>query len=159
MKNYIKLLDEAKNIQDLFRVVKDMGREYFGDDHAGLMLGISDLGSYGKNFIGAFYSLNSNMIIVNDRPIKALNGTELLKPYLFHILLHEYIHSLGHLDEAETRQLAYIVSEKFFGKEHLATKMAEDIGRFVPELEYSEPEDISIDYVESVDKENMGYIG
>ena len=159
MKNYKSMLNKAKSIQDMFEIVKSIGKEYFGDDQSGLLVGLSDLGSYGKNFVGAFYNMNANMIVINERPIKALNGTMHLKPYLFHIILHEYIHSLGHLDEAETRALALKVSIKYFGPNHLATQMAYDIGKFVPDLSYDEPENIDIKYLTGIDRKNTNYIG
>jgi hypothetical protein len=40
---------------------------------------------------------------------------------VFSILLHEYIHSLGYLNENETRQLVFSVSRVIFGPDNIVT--------------------------------------
>src|SRR3989344_9135574 len=104
-----KKITGAKSISDIFEIVKSSVFEYLGAEQAGLMVGVSDLGSFNNGFIGAFYSLDANMIIINKRPLARLLQTNpsIYKHYLFHVILHEYIHSVGSLDELQTRQLVY----------------------------------------------------
>ena len=47
------------------------------------------------------------------------------KEFIFLILLHEYLHSLGHTDEAEVRLFSHKIVMKAFGVEHPLTQMAE----------------------------------
>jgi predicted Zn-dependent protease with MMP-like domain len=163
---YEKNIEKAKNIADIFEIVKDIVLEYLGLDQAGLMVGISDLGAFERGFIGAFYSLNSNMIIINKRPLARILQTDpsLYKYYLFHVILHEYIHSIGSYDEAMTRQLVYEISGHYFGQNHIVTQLASNIERFMPNLAYpvngfQPPQDINIEFVKGIDRKNIGYIG
>ncbi len=102
------------------------------------MLGLQELGSTMNGFIGAYYQIASNIIVVNSTPIRRIIETNphLLNPYGFHVLLHEYIHSLGFLDEYITEKKTYKITKEFFGKDHLATKFSENIKEFFPNLVY-----------------------
>ena len=94
---------------EIFEEVKQVVKKSEGRSRAGLMLGLQELGSPLNGFIGAYYPVASNIIVVNKTPIRRIIETkpELIKPYGFHILLHEYIHSLGFLDETITRHKTY----------------------------------------------------
>ena len=102
------------------------------------MLGLQELGSSPAGFIGGYYPVSSNIIVMNKTPLRRIRETNpnLLKPYTFHILLHEYIHSLGVLDETATRQLTYEISSRKFGDEHPATQLSVNIHKFFPNLVY-----------------------
>ena len=163
---YEKELEKAKTISDIFEIVKEIVRESLGTEQAGLMVGISDLGAFDRGFIGAFYSLNSNMIIINKRPLARVLQTnpKLYNYYLFHVMLHEYIHSIGSYDEEQTRLLVHEISRQYFGDSHAATQFAANIEKFIPNLAYpgingfQEPEDMSIEFVKGIDKKNIKYI-
>ena len=158
-------LGKAKSISDIFDIVKDIVSKCLGAEQAGLLVGVSDLGSYRNGFVGAFYSLNSNMIIINKRPLARIMQTNpaLYKYYLFHIILHEYIHSVGSIDEMQTRQIVYEISAQYFGKGHVVTELANSIEKFMPNLThpegFKEPEDINIEFVKGIDRKNINYIG
>ena len=163
--NFEKELEKAKTFSDIFDIVKDITRQYLGMEQAGLMVGISDLGAFDKGFIGAFYSLNSNMIIINKRPLARVLQTNpsLYNHYIFHVMLHEYIHSIGSYDEAQTRQLVYEISEHYFGANHLVTQLAANIEKFMPNLAYpvhgfQPPQDINIEFIKGIDRKNTNYI-
>ena len=76
--------------------------------------------------------------MLNNTPIRRIHETnpDLLKPYGFHVLLHEYIHSLGILDEDATRQKTYEISKEHFGEEHIVTQLSTNIHQFFPNLVY-----------------------
>ena len=160
-----KELKKAKTFADIFEIVKEIVREYIGAEQAGLIVGITDLGIHNKGFIGAFYSLDANMIIINKKPLARILQTNpsLYNYYLFHVMLHEYIHSIGSYDEAQTRQLVHEISEHYFGNNHIVTQLALNIGRFMPHLIYpvqgfQPPQDINIEFVKGIDKKNTNYI-
>ena len=162
--DYKKSLKKAKNLADIFDLVKVVVKNYLNADQAGLLLGLSDLGSYGQSYLGAFYSFDANTIVINKRPLNKIKQTKpnLYNPYIFHVLLHEYIHSLGITEENEVRTLAYEISQKFFGKNHLATQIAFNLEKFLPNLtlgnNFEPPEDMSIEFVSGIDRSNTDYI-
>jgi hypothetical protein len=131
-------LESAKDLADIFELVKTTVRKAIGRERGGLMLGLANLGGGPEGFVGAFYPVATNIIVMNSLPLKRIKETDpaLYKPYVFHILLHEYIHTLGIIDEAATRQRAYEISAKTFGKDHPVTQFAADLSRFIPKLVY-----------------------
>ena len=116
-------LEIEKNLIEIFEMVKEAVRKSEGRSRAGLMLGLQELGSSLNGFIGAYYPVASNIIVVNQTPIRRIIETkpQLMKPYGFHVLLHEYIHSLGFLDEEITKRKTYEISKDNFGKKHVIT--------------------------------------
>ena len=164
--DYQTELKKAKTISDIFEIVKEIVRDYLGIEQAGLMIGVSDLGAHSQGFIGAFYSLNANIILINKKPLARILQTNpsLYNHYLFHVMLHEYIHSIGSYDEGQTRQLVHEISQHYFGSSHTVTQLSLNIEKFMPSLAYpningfQEPEDINIEFVKGIDKKNINYI-
>lgn len=160
-----KRIKSAKSIAEIFEAVKELIREYLGLDQAGLMVGLTDLGTYDKGFIGAFYSLDANAIIINKKPLARILQTNpsLYNHYIFHIILHEYIHAIGALDEAQARQLVYEISHHYFGDGHVVTQLSTNIEKFMPSLVYPNagfqpPTDMNIDFIMGIDRKNTNYI-
>ena len=163
--DYEKELKKAKTFADIFEIVKEMVREFLGAEQAGLLVGVTDLGAHSKGFIGAFYSLNANMIIINKKPLARILQTNpsLYNYYLFHVMLHEYIHSIGSYDESQTRQVVHEISKHYFGTNHPVTQLASNIEKFMPNLAYpvhgfQPPQDINIEFVKGIDRKNTSYI-
>lgn len=133
------LNNEVKqNLINNFEQVKTIVKNEEGISRAGLMLGIQEIGANMNGFIGAYFPVASNIIIMNKTPIRRIIETkpDLLSPYSFHILLHEYIHSLGFLNENLTRGKTYDISLKHFGDDHLITQFSTNIQKFIPNLIY-----------------------
>ena len=157
-------MEKANNFADIFQVVKKIVQDFVGKDQAGLLVGLSDLGIYDNSFLGAFYSLDANTIVINKRPLDTIKKTDpnLYNPYLFHVLLHEYLHSLGIFDEKQVRVLVYEITKKYFGDNHLATQLALDLERFLSNLTLGgvveEPQDMNIEFIFGIDKDNTNYI-
>lgn len=129
-------LQTADDLADIFEIVKLAVRKTTGKERAGLMLGLADLGGGPQGFVGAFYPVATNIIVMNSLPLRRIKETDppLYKPYVFHILLHEYLHTLGIIDELATRQKVFEISVKLFGREHPVTQLAADLSKFVPKL-------------------------
>jgi len=138
MINTSDLSELNQNIIETFEEVKKVVAKNEHRSRAGLMLGLQEIGASLDGFIGAYYPVASNIIIVNKTPLRRILETDkaLLKPYIFHVLLHEYIHALGFLDEETTGQKTYEISKQQFGEHHIITQLSTDIRKFFPSLVY-----------------------
>ncbi len=163
--DFSSLLLNASTLADIFEVVKKAVLESEKKSRSGLMLGLADLGNHPQGWMGAFYPVGTNIIVMNMVPLKRIRQTkpDLFKPYAFHVLLHEYIHSLGDLDEKLCRKKVYEISKSVFGKNHRVTELAKDTTPFFPNLVYPninwEPEDLQIELVKDFDRGSVNYIG
>ncbi len=119
-------LEDLNNFKEIFEFIKRTVKKILDRERAGLMLILADL----PLKVGGFHGLGSNAIVMNRRLFEAIDEdakTKLEKnSYIFIILLHEYLHSLGCIDERMTRRLVYDISNELFGEDHLATRMALD---------------------------------
>ena len=131
------------------------------------MLGLVHLGMRRGYFIGAFHPVGSNIIVMNRDPLEtALRTTEkrVFNAYCFHLLLHEYLHSLGYIHEDEVRELTHEVCRLALGESHPATVMAErGITHYFPKVTYftSEfplPRDLQIELIKDFDSSSARYI-
>jgi hypothetical protein len=164
--NFDERLDNAVSISDIFEVVKDATWKSLKTGRAGLTCGLIDMGAQEGHLVGAMYPVGSNIIVVNKAPImKILKENRMLfRPYAFHVLLHEYLHSLGYLDETAVRDLTAKITEKTLGANHVATQIARDPARFLPELTYAHAEleeDAGIPGLEMIkdfDRSSVNYI-
>jgi len=136
--SYRAELDSAKDLTEIFELVKTVVRRSTGRERAGLMLGLANLGGGVDGFVGAFYPVATNIIVLNSLPLRRIEETDpaLYKPYVFHILIHEYLHTLGIIDEQATRARVYEISSAAFGEDHPVTQLATDLSRFMPKLVY-----------------------
>ncbi len=127
-------LDQARNYDDVFAVVRESVRRVLGKERVGLGLGLSDLPAQ----IGAYWQVTGNIIILNERLIRVLEATEPQPErtaYVYVVLLHEYLHSLGFLDERADRQVVSRVAGQALGQEHLAARLARgDLWEIFPQL-------------------------
>ena len=126
IKKYVIAYDASISFPDLFEIVKQLVEDKLGSHRAGLMLGLTDLGLGPNGFIGAFFMLGSNAIVINRQSLDLVKvrTPELHKAYMFYLLLHEYLHASGIIDEVETRLTAEALSREAFGNYHVVTKVA-----------------------------------
>jgi hypothetical protein len=163
--DFNRLLVNTKSLADIFEVVKKAVLASEKKSRSGLMLGLADLGNHPQGWMGAFYPVGTNIIVMNRVPLKRIRQTkpDLFKPYAFHVLLHEYIHTLGYLDENECRKKVYEISKAVFGENHRVTELAKDTTPFFPNLVYPhitwKPEDLEIELVKDFDRGSVNYIG
>lgn len=163
---YARRLETAREIKEIFEVVKDAVMETEGWSRSGLVLGLAELGGSADSFIGGLFPSGTNMIVLNDAPLRRVRESfpELYKPYIFHILIHEYVHTIGIGEEVDTRKRVLDITRALFGEEHLVTKLAEDIRQYLPFIAYptttSLPEGTRVVPVESIDRSaSDAYIG
>lgn len=162
--DYRSRLDAAKSLPDIFELVKSLVLKSMNRSRGGLMLGIANLGNNPQGYFGGFFTTGSNVIVLNKIPLERVMETrpELYKPYVFHVLLHEYIHSLGFLDESDVKSRVLEITKKALGEDHLATQIAADARFFIKDLAYPDvswkPDDEGLELVEGFDRSSVSYI-
>ena len=124
---YRSRLDNAKEFADVYEIVKDTVKRVIGAYRVGLMLVLDDLPLQ----VGAYHPVGSNSIVMNRLFLQIVEATatskRVVNAFIYTILLHEYLHTVGFLPESEVRPLVYRISLKSFGEDHLATRLA-DVG-------------------------------
>ncbi len=161
--DFVDKLNECSDFSCIFQLVKGAVETAIDKRRVGLMLGLTDL----PNYVGALHQIGSNFIIMNKKLLKEViksGNRKLINAYIFHILLHEYIHSLGYMNEQEVQILTHAISEKVLGSDHPATQIARyGIGSVfsnISRLEHHEPKKIrDIEIVEDFEKDNLNYFG
>jgi hypothetical protein len=163
--NYNQALEDTRNIPDIFELVKKGVREATGLSRPGLMLGLADLGEGAQSWIGGYHVIATNAIIMNSRPMDHIHtyNPDLYKPYVFFILIHEYLHTLGYFDEAGCRDKVVEVVKTLFGSEHVIYAMARNINAFLPQFStmkygWMPPTNPEIRYVRGFDRSSVSYI-
>jgi hypothetical protein len=131
-------LDHSFDFSEVFVLVKRSVKSSLGRRRVGLMLGLADLPDY----IGAFHQMGSNFIVMNrsllDQVTRLAKDRRYLNAYVFYTLLHEYLHTLGYVDEGEVRRLTRQITAQVLGPDHPATRLAvEGPAAVFPELQFT----------------------
>ncbi len=143
-------LSAAKDFSDVFELVELALMKTLNRKRGGIMLGLQDLGASRNYFIGAYHVVGSNWIVINKTPLRkirmhAKDSDELYNAYLFHVMLHEYIHALGITDERLCREITKDVTLQLFDENHPATKLAVNgLGALFPFMRYYTQEDYAM---------------
>ena len=155
-----KELKEAKGFDDVFKLVKRAAEEKLGLHRAGLTLILADLPIQ----ILAQHQIGSNAILMNINVLDVVSrGAEDkvdLNSYLFVVLLHEYLHSLGMVSEDQVRKFVIEVVEYAFGEDHPARKVAMNpIGGLDLRMSFIEHTRNEPSLVRDFDRDSMPFIG
>ena len=131
-----KDLSVAGEFDEIFEMVKSATEMSLGKHRAGLSLVLGDI----PNNVGAYHQLGSNAIVMNRnllRIVDKISGSRSKRnSYVFMILLHEYLHTLGYTDDGYVRKLSREITGRYLGKRHLASEMAvRPLDYFFPELQ------------------------
>jgi hypothetical protein len=150
-----------KDFNEAFELVKSVVLQKFRMHRAGLNLILQMM----PTNLGAYHMLGSNAIVMNSYLLAAVRkiagSTEDYNSYLFMMLAHEYLHSLGIVDENTVRQMTFELCKWMLGDDHTATRMAkEDPSTIYPELRSMTQSQFSRDFqvVRNFDKTNQTYI-
>ncbi len=121
---YCTQLQESNDFEEIFEVVKRSVKDFLNMERTGLELYLREL----PLEVGAFHKIGTNIIVMNraliDRVIDAQVSFAEMRSFIYNILLHEYLHSLGIYDELKTRRLTYKISKISLGGKHPATILA-----------------------------------
>lgn len=150
-----------KDFNGAFELVKSVVLQKFGMHRAGLSLILQMMPSN----LGAYHILGSNAIVMNSYLLAAVRkitgSAEEYNSYMFMVLTHEYLHSLGIVDENTVRQKTFELCKWMLGEDYAATKMAkEDPSTIYPELRSMMQSQFSKEFqvVRNFDKTNQTYI-
>jgi hypothetical protein len=155
-----KILQLA-DFNQAFELVKSAVEEKFKMHRAGLSLILQGL----PTKLGAYHVLGSNLIIVNKRILGIIKIHKSLgeyNSYLFMVLTHEYLHSLGIIDEIQVRKMTYTLLVSLVGEQHIATKMARhQPWDLFPELSLFNDNSFEqkFEIVKNFDRTTQSYIG
>ncbi|MHA1724943.1 MAG: hypothetical protein ACTSYC_04235 [Promethearchaeota archaeon] len=157
-----------KEIPEIFEKVKKDVKKAQNLHRAGISLDIVEMGMSRQGFIGGIHFSPGTDIVMNKTPLKILLTTQpdkIMRAYVYHILLHEYLFSLGILDERMCRELTLKITEQAYPqKDHPARIIAKKgIAAFIPNqhLIYAhpalKPDGISIEQIDGFDSESYSY--
>jgi hypothetical protein len=158
---FVNKIANLKNFDETFELVKTVVQHKFKLHRAGLSLILQMMPSS----LGAYHMLGSNAIVVNTYLLTTLKrivkSTEEYNSYVFMVLAHEYLHSLGIVDENAVRQMTFELCKWMLGNDHIATKMAKNGPSAVyPELRSLMQSQFSRDFqvVKNFDRTTQTYI-
>ncbi len=131
-------LDRPADFDAVFRVVRGAVHYVLGQERPGLGLALSNL----PPAVGAYWQVAGNVIVMNEGLVRAMRehatSTREFNSFVYVILAHEYLHSIGYIDERSVRQVTARVTRTAFGPDHSATHMAEgDLWQMYPFLSYA----------------------
>jgi len=130
-----RALASAEDFDGIFEMVKSATERTLGMHRAGLTLVLGDI----PNSVGAYHEMGSNAIVMNRNMLRIVDKLAKTRSkrnaYVFMILLHEYLHSLGYANDKQVRTLGRRISDEYLGKRHLAGEMAvRPLDQFFPDL-------------------------
>ncbi|MEM0117567.1 MAG: hypothetical protein QXV32_03900 [Conexivisphaerales archaeon] len=117
-------LDRAEDYDEIFEIVKQTVERTLSIHRAGLSLVLTDM----PNLVGAYYPAFSNTIVVNRGLVEDVRriakDPREVASFVYSILLHEYLHSLGYLDDNEVRAISKKIAQDNFGEDHPSVRFA-----------------------------------
>ncbi len=131
-------LDQEMDYDGIFSIVRKSVRTVLNRERSGLGLILSDLPSA----LGAFWEVGGNYIVLNENLVEVMrrmaHSTREFNSYVFVVLAHEYLHSIGYIDEAEARKVTAFVTHRALGQDHPAAAMASgDMWQMFPFLRFA----------------------
>lgn len=158
---YSSRINEAKGFSEVWEIVRDTVKKVLGKHRVGMMLFLDDLPLQ----LGAYHPLGTNNMVLNRTLVQIVESVtkskQLVNAFVYSLLIHEYLHALGYVSEAEVRSLVYKISKECFSDNHVVTRLAEEspwvLLKGIP-LKAIEPPKHSMEIVKDFEKPNEGYI-
>jgi len=157
---YRSRINKAEGFSEVWEIVKDTVEDSLGEHRRGMMLFLDNLPLH----LGAYHPFGTNNIVLNRtlvEIVEAAKSKRLVNAFVYSMLVHEYLHALGHIPEAEVCSLAYRISRECFGEDHIVTKLAERspwaLLREIPLREIEAPRR-AMEIVKDFEKPNEKYI-
>lgn len=153
-------VDRAQNYDELFELVKRVVEGELGVHRAGLTLVLVNM----PVTVGAYHPVGANIIVANRTLIDGIRTVTKdpreINAFVFMVLMHEYLHSLGYLDEIGVRKLAEKICRSSFGEDHPTVKLATaNWLAMYPALGYlNRPQGQDVEVVRKFDSSSTQYI-
>ena len=130
-----RALSSAEGFDRIFEMVKEATERTLRMHRAGLTLVLGDI----PNSVGAYHQMGSNAIVMNRNLLRIVEKLSKSRSrrnaYVFMILLHEYLHTLGYTSDKKVRDLGKQIADEYLGSRHLASEMAvRPLDQFFPDL-------------------------
>jgi hypothetical protein len=153
-------VENSHDFDDLFELVKRVVDTQIGKHRAGLSLVLSDM----PNAIGAYHPVGSNIIVLNRSLINDMRKfvkEQDINSFVFTVLMHEYLHSLGLYDESLVRRTVQKIVKNALGEDHISVKMATgNWFEMYPQLAVTLPKTSkTFEIVEKFDSGSTSYLG
>ncbi len=154
------LTTEKTDYNSIFSLVRKAVKSVTNKERVGLGLALADLPSQ----LGAFWEVGGNYIVMNKNLLDALKyahrPTAEINSFVFVILMHEYLHSLGVLDEYKARAMTARICATIFDEGHpafeIGTKDPWQIYPFLAQVPNGNGENLRI--VNNFDSDSVSYI-
>jgi hypothetical protein len=151
---------EITDYNSIFSLVRKAVKTSINKERVGLGLALADLPSQ----LGAFWEVGGNYIVMNRNLLDALKfahrPVEEINSFVFVILLHEYLHSLGFLDEYKARAMTARICTTFFEEGHpayeIGTRDPWQVYPFLTQVPNRNGENLRI--VGNFDSDSVSYI-
>jgi hypothetical protein len=157
-----KRIAQATSYNELFEIVKRVVETQIGRHRAGLALILQDMPSA----LGAYYPVGTNTIVLNKALVSGMRSVARdeaeVNHFVFMVLMHEYLHSLGYLSEGEVRKQCQKICSAGLGPDHPTVKLATaNWLELHPELGMYGRNQISdkFEVVDKFDSSSTAYIG
>ncbi len=153
-------IEHASSFDALFELVKRTVENQTGRHRAGLSLVLSDM----PNSVGAYHPVGSNILVLNRALIEDLKQfvkEQEINSFVFTVLMHEYLHSLGFYDERRVRQTVQKIVMNALGEDHISVKMAAgNWFEMYPQLALAHPRGSNdFEVVQKFDSGSTSYLG
>lgn len=129
-------LISSNDFSGLFNLVREIISYRMNRKRSHILLGLIELGFNRGGFIGGLHLGGTNEIFLNKSALKVMkeeSENQFYKAYVFILLLHEYIHSIGVMNELRTRNLTKRIVVDIFSENHPISKLAiEGIQKYFP---------------------------
>jgi len=102
--------------------------------------------------------MNRALLQIVESTAKSKN---VVNAFIYTILLHEYLHAAGHMEEETVRPLVYKISNESFGEDHIASHLARlgpwSILKGLPLDEIEAPKRV-IEIIKDLERQDQKYI-
>ena len=119
---------DSQDYSSLLDLIRRIVRDTLGKSRSGILLALEDFGYDSEGFIAGYHRIGTNEIYLNRSLLQIMKDDKIpeahFKAYLFHLLLHKFIHSIGVIEEEKTHMLTRKITIEIFGKTHPVTKIA-----------------------------------
>jgi hypothetical protein len=151
---------EKTDYNSIFSLVRKAVKSITNKERVGLGLALADLPSQ----LGAFWEVGGNYIVMNKNLLDALKyvhrPTAEINSFVFVILMHEYLHSLGVLDEYKARAMTARICATIFDEGHpafeMGTKDPWQVYPFLAQVPNGNGENLRI--INNFDSDSVSYI-